>query len=141
MAKVKQLEQYTAASIAVVEFKKKNAKVFDKYNELLIEASKAESELKSYVKDKVKGNLGNDFVKVTYVPAYSKYYDPATVLEMATPKVKKELMAEGAIVIEQKVDSKKFVELVERGVVPVAIQQKAFREKELSPRVIIKENK
>lgn len=141
MSKIKQLELYTKASVAIVEFKKKNAKVFEQYDSLLVEASKSESALKQYVRDEVKGNISNEFVKVTYAPAFSKYYDPQIVLEMATPKLRKELMAGGAIVIEQKVDTEKFTKLVESGIVPVEIKQKAFKEKELSPRVIIKENK
>ncbi len=140
MKKVKQLEAYTNASLAIAEFKKKNARIFGKYEELLLEASKAESDLKKYVKEE-KTNFSNDRVKVTYSPAFKKYYDIETVLQMATPKMKKALIAEGAIVIEQKVESKKFVEMVEDGTIPREIQQEAFRETELAPRVIIKENK
>ena len=140
MKKVKQLEAYTKASLAIADLKKKNAKVFMKYEELLLEASKAESELKKYVREE-KANFSNDMVKVTYSPAFKKYYDIETVLQMATTKMKKALIAEGAIVIEQKVESKKFVEMVEDGTIPREIQQEAFRETELAPRVIIKENK
>jgi hypothetical protein len=141
MSKIKQLEAYTEASLAVASFKNKHAKVFAEYNALILKASEAESALKVFVKEEIKGNVSNEFVKVTYSPAYSKYFDPAVVLEMATPKLRKELMAEGAIVIEQKVDTEKFTKMVESGAVPVEIKQAAFREKELAPRVSIKENK
>lgn len=140
MKKIKQLEAYTSASLAIAAFKKKNAKVFGKYEELLLEASNAESELKKYAKEE-KSNFSNDIVNVTYSPAFKKYYDTETVLQMATTKMKKALIAEGAIVIEQKIDTKKFVEMVEEGIVPREIQQEAFRETELAPRVIIKEKK
>ena len=141
MSKVKQLEKYTQASVTIVQFKKKNEKVFAEYNRLLLKASEAESELKKFVKEEIKGNISNDFVKVTYSPAFSKFYDPVIVLDMASPKLKKQLLAEGAIVIEQKVDNEKFTKLVESGVVPVEIKQKAYKETELAPRVSIKENK
>ena len=141
MSKIKQLEKYTQASVAIVQFKKKNEKVFAEYNRLLLKASEAESELKKFVKEEIKGNISNDFVKVTYSPAFSKFYDPVIVLDMASPKLKKQLIAEGAIVIEQKVDNEKFTKLVESGMVPVEIKQKAYKETELAPRVSIKENK
>lgn len=141
MSKIKQLEKYTQASVTIVQFKKKNEKVFAEYNRLLLKASEAESELKKFVKEEIKGNISNDFVKVTYSPAFSKFYDPVIVLDMASPKLKKQLIAEGAIVIEQKVDNEKFTKLVESGMVPVEIKQKAYKETELAPRVSIKENK
>jgi hypothetical protein len=141
MSKIKQLEKYTSASMAVAAFKAKHGKVFAEFNALILAASEAEAALKTYVKEEVKGNVSNEFVKVTYSPAFSKFYDPATVLKMATPKLRKEMMANGALVIEEKVDKVKFTQMVEEGIVPVEIKQAAFREEELAPRVTIKENK
>lgn len=141
MSKVKQLEKYTDAARAVVAFRAKHSKVFAEFDSLLLAQQEAEAMLKSYVKEEWKGNLSNEFVKVTYAQAFSKFYDPAVVLKMATPKLRKEMMSSGALIIEEKVDSEKFNKLVDEGVVPVAIKQAAFQEKELSPRVSIKENK
>src|SRR6185436_2764159 len=137
MSKIKQLEAYTAASKAVAEFKAAKAKVFDEYDSLLIAAQRAETELKQYVRDEAKDNIANDFVKVTYSPAFSRFYDPAVVIEMATPKVKKALVDSATLTTVQKIDSDKFNELVEKGEVPVEIKQAAFRETELAPRVSI----
>jgi len=60
MAKIKQLENYTVASRAVADFKDKNAKIFAKFDALLIEAGEAESKLKEYVKENIKGNIAPD---------------------------------------------------------------------------------
>lgn len=139
MAKIKQLERYTAASKAVADFKDKHAKIFAQFDGLLIEASDAEAELKTYVKENVKGNIANDYVKVTYSPAFKKFYDAEVVLEAATPKMKKAMVDAGALT--QTIDTAKFEELVEKGQVSVEIKQEAFREVEQSPRVSIKEVK
>lgn len=139
--KIKQLEAYTAAAQAVEDFKERNAKVFAEYSALLLDMGEKEAALKTYVKEEVKGNIQNEFIKVTYSPAFSKFYDPKVVLKMATPKLRKAMTEAGALVIEEKVVTDKFVEMVEKGDVPVEIRQKAFREKELAPRVSIKENK
>lgn len=139
MAKIKQLERYTAASKAVADFKDKHAKIFAQFDGLLIEAGDAEAELKTYVKENVKGNIANDFVKVTYSPAFKKFYDVEVVLEAVTPKMKKAILDAGALT--QSIDSAKFEELVEKGQVSVEIKQEAFREVEQAPRVSIKEVK
>lgn len=139
MAKIKQLEKYTEASKAVADFKEKNAKLFAKFDGLLLEAADAEAELKTYVKENVKGNIANEYVKVTYSPAFKKYYDAEVVLEAVTPKMKKAIIEAGALT--QAIDSAKFEELVEKGEVSVEIKQEAFREVEQSPRVSIKEVK
>lgn len=140
MAKtIKQLERYTEASQAVADFKAKNIKMFDKFDALLLEASEAEVELKNHVKENIKGNIANEYIKVTYSPSYKKYYDAEVVLEAATPKMKKALIEAKALT--QVIDFEKFEDLVERGEVSVSIKQDAFREVEQSPRVSIKEVK
>jgi len=136
---IKQLEKYTEASKAVANFKEKNAKIFDKFDALLIAAGEAEAELKTYVKENVKGNIANDFIKVTYSPTFKKYYDAEVVLEAVTPKMKKAIVEAGALT--QAIDTAKFEELVEKGEVSVEIKQEAFREVEQAPRVSIKEVK
>lgn len=139
MAKIKQLEKYTVASKAVADFKEKHAKIFAQFDGLLLEASDAELELKNHVKENIKGNIANEYIKVTYSPAFKKYYDAEVVLEAATPKMKKALIEAGAL--SQAIDTAKFEELVEKGEVSVEIKQEAFREVEQSPRVSIKEVK
>lgn len=139
MAKIKQLENYTAASKAVADFKEKHAKIFDQFDALLIEQSDAEVALKEHVRENVKGNIANEYIKVTYSPAFKKSYDPDVVLDLATPRMKKAIMAAGALT--QSIDSKKFEELVEMGEVSVEIKQEAFREVEQTPRITIKEAK
>ena len=139
MSKIKQLEKYTAASLEIANFKAKNAKLFAQFDALLVEAQEAEVALKEYIRTDVKGNISNEFVKVTYSPTFKKYYDSSIVLDLAKPKVRAALEAAGAIV--RQIDSAKFEELVERGEVPVEIKQEAFREVEQTPRISIKEVK
>lgn len=137
--KIKQLEKYTEASGKVAAFKEKNAKFFQTFDALLIEAGAAEAELKDFIKSDIKGNVANDYVKVTYSPTFKKYYDAEVVLEAVTPKMKKAIVEAGAL--SQVIDTAKFEELVEKGEVSVAIKQDAFREVEQAPRVSIKEVK
>jgi len=139
MAKIKQLEKYTAASLAIANFKEKNAKLFSQFDALLVAAGEAEVELKDFVKSDIKGPIANDFIKVTYSPTYKKYYDAEVVLDLIKPKAKAALVEAGAIT--QNIDSAKFEELVAKGEIPVEVKQEAFREVEQAPRVSIKEVK
>lgn len=141
MAKIKQLEKYTAASRAVADFKAKHAKIFSEFDVLLLNAGEAEAELKEYVKSDIKGNIANDFVRVTYSPAFKKGYDPKIVLKLATPKLRKEMTEAGALIVKEEIVADRFEEMVEKGTVPVEIKQEAFVETELAPRVSIKEVK
>jgi len=141
MAKIKQLEKYTAASLAVANFKAKHAKIFAEFDALLLHAGEAEAELKDYVKSDIKGNIANEFVRVTYSPSFKKGYDAKIVLKLATPKERKALEAAGALVVKEEIVPDTFEELVEKGEVSVAIKQKSFVETELAPRVSIKEIK
>ena len=135
----KTLEAYTKAAQAVKAFKENNAKVFDTYNELMLAVSEAEQELKTDVRDNVKDNIANEFVRVTYSPSFRQRYNPDTVLSMAKPKEKKALQEAGAIKTE--IDKAKFEGLVELGQVSKDIQNAAYEESPLTPRIIIKENK
>ena len=137
----KQLEAYTKASLEVVNFKAKHGKIFDKYNELLAAAESAEKVLKDYIKSDVKDNIANEFVKCTYAPAFSKYYDSEVIMKNATPAEVKALKSEGALVEQVTIDKDKFEYAVEKGLVSTKLKQKAFREKENAPRVNIKEVK
>jgi hypothetical protein len=141
MAKIKQLERYTTASLAVVEFKRKHAKIFAEFDALLLDAGEAEAQLKDYVKSDVKGNIANSYVRVTYSPAFKKTYDVETILKHVTGKQKVALIDMGALAEQWTVDNDKVEEAVEKGVIPVEVKQAAFKETELAPRVSIKENK
>lgn len=141
MAKIKQLEKYTAASMAVADFKAKHAKLFSELDALLLEAGEAEAALKEYVKTEVKGNIANEHIRVTYSPSFKKGYDAKVVLKLASPKERKAMEAAGALIVREEVDSTRFEELVEKGQVSVEIKQEAFVETELAPRVSIKEVK
>ena len=137
MSKIKTLEQYTGALVAMAEYRKKHRKVFDELDSLKIRAQDAEEALKTDVKENHKTNIANDKIKVTYSPAFKKWYDIDVVEGMTTPKMRKEMEAVGAITRE--LDKAKFEDLVEKGIIPVDVKQTAFKEKELSPRVSIKE--
>lgn len=141
MAKIKQLERYTTASIAVMDFKRKHAKIFAEFDALLLDAGEAEAQLKDYVKSEVKGNVANEFVRVTYSPAFKKTYDVDVILKNVSGKQKAALFTMGAIVEEWKADNDKIEEAVEKGLIPVEVKQAAFKETEIAPRVSIKENK
>lgn len=137
--KNKQLELYTKALLAEVEFRAKHKKLFEELTQIRLDIANTETELKKEVKNNVKTNISNDFVKVTYSQAFKKYYDFATIMEMTTPKQKKEL--ENANAIVRTLDKKAFEELVEKGLIPIEVKQEAFREDEQTPRVSIKEQK
>jgi uncharacterized protein YdeI (BOF family) len=139
MTQIKQLEAYTEASKKLAKFKEKHSDVFEKFNELVVVAADAEAALKDVVKTKIKDDIANDDVKVKYSPTFSRSYDAKVVLSMATPKMKQAIIDEGALI--QKIDNEIFEDLVTKGKVDVSIKQKAFREKEGAPRVIISENK
>lgn len=138
MAKVKALENYTEALRKVEQFREKNSKVIATFDALYLALREAETALKVFVKNEVKGNIRNEDVIVTYSPAFKKYYDPRIVLDMVTPSLKKKMIEAGALFLEEKVDSVKFTEMVEEGAIPVTIKQEAFKEEELAPRVTIK---
>ena len=139
MAKIKQLDAYTEASQSVADFRDKNAKVFAKFDALLLAQGEAEAALKAHVKENIKDNIANDYFRVTYSPSFKKYYDGAKVLELVKPKAKAALEKAGAISIN--IDTTIFEDLVTKGEVPVEVKQEAFVEIEQAPRVIIKENK
>lgn len=139
MSKIKTLEVYTSATQAVKEFKEKNKKIFDQYDALLILVSDAEAALKVDVRENLKANIANDFVRVTYSPAFSKGYNIDTILRMLNGKQKKEMYDMGAIVVTETVVKEKIEEAVEKGIIPVDVKQEAYEEKELSPRITIKE--
>lgn len=137
MNKIKTLEQYTGAIVAVADFRKKHKKVFEELDSLHIKTQDAEQALKVDVKDNHKTNIANDQVKVTYSPAFKKWYDIDIIEGMITPKERKELENVDAII--RTLDKQKFEDLVEKGIIPIKVKQTSFKEKELSPRVIIKE--
>lgn len=139
MKKNKKLEAYTKALLAEAEFRRKKHKFFDELYSLQLAIEEAATELKKEVKLNIKGNIANEFVKVTYSPAFSKSYDIDVVMEKTTPKQKKLLEANNAII--KSLDKKVFEDLVEQGIIPVEVKQAAFTEKELTPRVSIKEQK
>lgn len=139
MSKIKTLETYTVALGEVSDFREKNEKVFGELDSLKIAVQEAEEELKKDVKENHKMNIANEFIKVTYSPAFHKGYRYDVIIEQATPKIKKAL--EEGKVITHNVDTKGFEDLVEKGIVPVELKQAAFEEKELAPRVTIKEVK
>lgn len=135
--KNKKLEAYTQALIAVADFQKKHKKMFEEYRSLQIAVSDAEAELKKEVKTNIKANIANELIKVTYSPAFKKYYDFDVIMEKTTPKQRKALEAANAII--RTLDKSVFEDLVEKGIIPVEIKQAAFREEEMAPRVSIKE--
>ena len=139
MSKIKSLEEYTDAMVAVADFRKKHDKVFDELDSLNIAIQDTEEALKTDVKENHKMNIANDVIKVTYSPAFRKGYKYEVIVDQATPTMKKEL--EKTKTITHSVDRKKFEDLVEKGIIPVELKQAAFEEVELGPRVIIKEVK
>ncbi len=137
MSKIKTLENYTAALLEVAAYQKKHNKIFDGIDSLRVNLQEAEQALKTDIKENIKKNVANNFVRATYSPAFSKAYDLVVVDQMTTPKMKKAL--DEAKAITRTLDKAKFEDLVEKGVIPIEVKQAAFSEKELSPRVSIKE--
>ena len=139
MSKIKTLERYTVSIFDVAEFRKKHARVFDELDGLRLEVQKSEEALKTDVKENIRMNIANDFIKVTYSPAFHKSYRHDVIVEKTTPKMYKAI--EKAKAITHSVDKAIFEMLVEQGVIPVEVKQAAFEERELAPRVTIKEVK
>lgn len=137
--KNKKLEAYTKALLAEVEFRKKHNKLFEELNSLQYQISETEAELKKEVKINLKTNIANEFIKVTYSPAFKKFYKFDVIMEQTTPSQKKAL--ENANAIIRTLDKKIFEDLVEQGIIPIEIKQAAFEETEMTPRVSIKEVK
>ena len=137
--KNKKLEAYTKALLAEAVFQLKHKKLFGELQSLQFQISETATELKKEVKLNIKGNLANEFVKVTFSPAFRKFYDFDIIMAQTTPKQKRELEEAKAIV--RSLDKKVFEDLVEKGLIPVEIKQAAFKEIELAPRVTIKEQK
>ena len=137
--KNKKLEAYTKALLDEAAFRKTHKKLFDEHDSLKIAIADAETELKKEVKLNLKTNIANEFIKVVYSPAFSKYYDFDIIMAKTTPKQKKILEEQKAII--HSLDNKVFDNLVEQGIIPIEIKQAAFQERELSPRISIKEIK
>ncbi len=137
--KNKKLEAYTQALLAEAAFRSKNNKLFEELNSLQFQIAETEAELKKEVKLNLKTNIANEFVKVTFSPAFRKFYDFDIIMEQTTPKQKKAL--EDAKAIIRTLDKEAFEDLVEKGLIPIEIKQAAFREIEMAPRVSIKEQK
>lgn len=138
MSKIKSLEKYTEAMLELAEFKKKHGKVFDQYDSLKVALQNADDALKLDVKENHRMNIANDFIRVTYAPAFSKGYNVDVLLANLSPTQKKQLTEMGVIELKQEVNKEKIDDAVEKGIIPIEVKQAAFEEKELSPRVSIK---
>ena len=137
--KNKKLEAYTKALLTEAAFREQHKKLFEELNSLQYQISETEAELKNEVKINLKTNIANEFIKVTYSPAFKKFYKFDVIMEQTTPSQKKAL--ENAKAIIRTLDKKIFEDLVEQGIIPIEIKQAAFEETELAPRVSIKEVK
>ena len=137
--KNKKLEAYTKALLTEAAFREQHKKLFEELNSLQYQISETEAELKKEVKINLKTNIANEFIKVTYSPAFRKFYNFDVIMEQTTPCQKKAL--ENANAIIRTLDKKIFEDLVEHGIIPIEIKQAAFEETELAPRVSIKEVK
>ena len=135
----KKLKAYTKALLLESAFREQHKKLFEELNSLQYQISETEAELKEEVKINLKTNIANEFVKVTYSPAYKKFYNFDVIMEQTTPSQKKAL--ENANAIIRTLDKSIFENLVEQGIIPVEIKQAAFEETEMTPRVSIKEVK
>ena len=137
--KNKKLEAYTKALLLESAFREQHKKLFEELNSLQYQISETEAELKKEVKINLKTNIANEFIKVTYSPAFKKFYKFDVIMEQTTPSQKKAL--ENANAIIRTLDKKIFEDLVEQGIIPIEIKQAAFEETEMTPRVSIKEVK
>lgn len=135
------LTKYTKSVKAVVDFKTKHAKLFGEYQSVLLKQEDAELALRVEVRDNVKQTIANDFIEVTYTQVWLKSYDHEIIMGGVTPKVKKEMVADGVIVTKVSIDKKKLETFVKNGKLPADVKQAAFSEKESTPRITIKEAK
>jgi len=140
MSNVK-LTKYTKATKAVADFKTKHAKLFGEYQSLLLKQEDDELALRVEVRDVVKQTIANDFIEVTYTPVWLKSYDHEIIMGGVTPKVRKEMIADGVIVTKVTIDKKELETFVKNGKLPADVKQAAFSEKESTPRIKIVEVK
>jgi len=132
----KTLQKYTKAKEALDKHLQENKEVFDKHQEIVGSVMDAEQELRevTYIEQR---NAENDRIRVTYSPAYKKYYDGDYIIKKVDKKTRENLFGEGALRYD--VDKSKLEKMVEQGKVLPKILQEAYREEELKPRIRISE--
>ena len=86
--KNKKLEAYTKALLTEAAFREQHKKLFEELNSLQYQISETEAELKKEVKINLKTNIANEFIKVTYSPAFKKFYNFDVIMEQTTPSQK-----------------------------------------------------
>lgn len=130
------LDQLTKVNKKMRKFAQANQPVLEKWEQLQNERNEAESAVKAEAR-KLQMNYHNKEFKVTYSPAFRKWYDVTVALKKATPKVRDFINAH---CIKQEINKEAFEDAVEQGEIPVEIKQEAYREAPTTARILIKEN-
>ena len=131
------LDAYTKSQDRAKSFFKKNQSILAKWEMLQNEISQAENAVKVETRE-MQMSWSNKQFKVTYSPAWKKWYDVDFLFSKANPKVAKLIKSD---CLKQEIDKAVFEQLVEQGQIPVELQQEAFREQPMTARVLIKPNK
>lgn len=128
------IQQYSLITRAIKQFEADNAQLFEDYNALLAAKNLAEQNLKVWAQEN--GEVEDDFIKVTVVQPYKKWYD--------VEKLKADrgawmiLHKAGAVHETVEVDKDKADQLAKDGKISNELLMGAFMEQELSKRVSIK---
>lgn len=130
------LDAYTKLQDRAKSFFKKNQNILTKWETLQNEISQAENAVKMETRE-MQTSYSNKQYKVTYSPAWKKWYDVDFLFNKANPKVVKLIKLD---CLKQEIDKVAFEQLVEQGQIPVELQQEAFREQPMTARVLIKPN-
>ena len=135
---MKTLEEYTKKVIAIRSFKEKNANIFHALEVLENEKEAIAAELRAeaieLLKNKIRINE-NRFILVRCDQPIKKFYDIEIVEKLATPAQMKFILS----AIKREIITKDFEVLVSKGIVPIQMERKAYKEVKLSPRVTITE--
>lgn len=127
----KALELYTRRVNKAKQFFKDNEIVLKEWESVQNDINEAEGQVKMEAREK-QMTYGNKHFKVTYSPAWKKWYDVDFLLGTASAKIIKENC------LKQEINKIVFDKLVDRGEIPIELQQKAFREAPMTARVLIK---
>lgn len=128
------LQNYSEKLLEMELFKKNNAELFQKLENLQEELNELEIVLKEEVREK--GDRENEFVKAIKIERYKKYYDYNVFIRIAEEKEIKIL--EKAKGVNHEIKKEIFDELVNQGLINKDIKQQSFKEELISITVVVK---
>jgi hypothetical protein len=124
---------------AMEEFRANNGDIISQWEEMCEEQERLEEQMKMICKETgVSHDIG--IANFQYVSSYRKWIDYDKAYNAMKNKEQRLRLGEISK-IEKVVDMKKFIELTREGVFPEEARVQAYREEELSPKILIKYKK